>query len=223
MFTDLKKLAIASATGLAISFAATASSAATFVYDLLDNPDGAETVNGYDYGLRLDDSNMFFSFENGASATLTYDDVALTAVISGTMVESLGFAGDNTTRVFGDTWTLSYTMDGLTDLSGGQFLDETGNGSGSISFNGTTISLGSKSRPDGVFFYLTDDSNRDPNPNDEVLVGEGWVGGSGTQDFLFLAELNNGGDLPDIPLPAAGWMLIAGLGGLGALRRRRKQ
>ncbi len=28
--------------------------------------------------------------------------------------------------------------------------------------------------------------------------------------------------VPDIPLPAAGWMLIAGLGGMGALRRRKK-
>ena len=50
------------------------------------------------------------------------------------MVESLGFDTDGSTRLFGDTWSLSYTMNGLTDLGGGQFLDETGNGSGSISF-----------------------------------------------------------------------------------------
>jgi len=31
-----------------------------------------------------------------------------------------------------------------------------------------------------------------------------------------------GGPLPGVPLPAAGWMLIAGLGGLAAVGRRRK-
>ena len=29
-------------------------------------------------------------------------------------------------------------------------------------------------------------------------------------------------DVPTIPLPAAGWLLLAGIGGLGALRRFRK-
>ncbi|MEY1557463.1 VPLPA-CTERM sorting domain-containing protein [Yoonia sp. R2331] len=33
----------------------------------------------------------------------------------------------------------------------------------------------------------------------------------------------NGGNLTDVPLPAAGWMLIAGLGGLAAAKRRRKK
>lgn len=32
-----------------------------------------------------------------------------------------------------------------------------------------------------------------------------------------------GGDVAPIPLPAAGWMLLAGIGGLGALRRRQKR
>ena len=184
-----------------MAISATAATSATYVYDLFDNPDGSETGNGYDYGLRLDDSNKFFSFENGASATLSYDDVAKTAEISGTMRESLGFDTDGATRLFGTLWTVSYTMDMLTDLGGGLFLDETGNGSGSISETGTSISLGAKARGDGVYFYFTEDSNRDPNTNDELYVGEGWVGGSGTQDFLFLGELNEdiSIDLPTTP------------------------
>ena len=211
-----------------MAISATAATSATYVYDLFDNPDGSETGNGYDYGLRLDDSNKFFSFENGASATLSYDDVAKTAEISGTMRESLGFDTDGATRLFGTLWTVSYTMDMLTDLGGGLFLDETGNGSGSISETGTSISLGAKARGDGVYFYFTEDSNRDPNTNDELYVGEGWVGGSGTQDFLFLGELNEDISIdlpttPQVPLPAAGWMLIAGLGGLGAMRRLRSK
>ena len=31
-----------------------------------------------------------------------------------------------------------------------------------------------------------------------------------------------GGDLTPIPLPAAGWLLMAGVGGLAAMRRRKK-
>ena len=32
----------------------------------------------------------------------------------------------------------------------------------------------------------------------------------------------NGGDIPPVPLPAAGWLMLAGVGGLVAMRRRRK-
>ena len=31
-----------------------------------------------------------------------------------------------------------------------------------------------------------------------------------------------GADMPEIPLPAAGWLLLGGLGGLAAMKRRRK-
>ena len=33
---------------------------------------------------------------------------------------------------------------------------------------------------------------------------------------------DTGEDVPPVPLPAAGWMLLAGVGGLAAMRRRRK-
>jgi hypothetical protein len=57
--------------------------------------------------------------------------------------------------------------------------------------------------------------------------------GLGTKEFTTFAIVDKGivarerdrfpgDDMPPVPLPAAGWMLIAGIGGLAALRRRKK-
>ena len=49
-----------------------------------------------------------------------------------------------------------------------------------------------------------------------------WAGNqSGELSHLSIYGRGDG-DTPQIPLPAAGWMMIAGIGGLAALRRRRK-
>jgi len=44
-----------------------------------------------------------------------------------------------------------------------------------------------------------------------------WIGYSGSGDINWLV----GDPVSEIPLPAAGWLLIAGLGGLAAVRRRK--
>lgn len=198
--------------------AASAATAAVHVFDLHDNPDGTKTSKGYDYGLRLDHYGKFFSFDHGSTARLRYNSSTGEATITGTMRESKGYNAAGTAREYGDLWTISYTMTGLTDLGGGAFEDTVGNGSGSITLAGTSYTLGAKS--DGsTYFTLDDDGHRLPAGSD-FFSGRGWVDPAanlgGANDFLFAANL------AVMPVPAAGWLLIAGIGGLGMLRRMRK-
>lgn len=68
-----------------------------------------------------------------------------------------------------------------------------------------------------------------PGGNEDYVVG--WwnnsAGGQwndipGSSVLGVLVEYNDAQTAPPVPLPAAGWMLLAGIGGLAALRRRRK-
>ena len=120
-------------------------------------------------------------------------------------------------------------MTGVTNVNGsgsGQFIDRLGMGTGTISLGGTTYDLGATARGTD-FFLLTDNSDRADGTAD--LTSEGWVNTSSiwmtTNDFLFNADLNRidpNGELSAVPLPAPGLMLIAALGGLGVMRRRKK-
>lgn len=55
--------------------------------------------------------------------------------------------------------------------------------------------------------------------NTYALVDRGIVA---TERDIFRDGEGGGGDPSVVPLPAAGWMLLAGLGGIAALKRRRK-
>ncbi len=203
---------------LAVGLSTAAANAATYTYNLNDHPGTAHAAT-YDYGLRLDYAGKYFSFGNGASAQLIYDDVAKTASIVGTMVESLG------NGAFGGAWNISYTMSGLKDLGGGFFKEKNGSGSGSISLGSDSLALGAKANTWGTYFWLKPNGHRLTNDTTSV-VGAGWVdpqsGLGGANDFLFTASLDDSGAGASVPLPAAGWMLLSGLLGLGAAARRRR-
>jgi hypothetical protein len=51
-----------------------------------------------------------------------------------------------------------------------------------------------------------------------MATGDDWKLRAVTVDYTD----DGNGNLPPVPLPAAGWMLLAGLGGLGAMKRRQK-
>ena len=220
------------ATALALAFSASAASAATFTYDIFDNADGGLTSSNYSYGLRLDerrtDSEYFIlSFEgdenSDVGAQLKYDDTNGIVQIMGTMTQSFS---DGT---FAGVWEVFYQMLDVTNDGEGQFIDEAGHGFGYVKNGDTTYELGAKSRSSGDFFYLRDPSKtgRDDPNYPERFVGEGWVNFESTRccnDFLFTVDnriKNIDEELTPVPLPAAGWLLIAAVGGLGAMKRRK--
>ena len=225
-----------SAAAIATAFVvATSAHATTFVYGLGDHPDGNKS-DDYNYGLRLDreDPDRFFSFGPSVetianptlsrfSAYLIYDAFENTVTMRGEMTESLQSGG------IGGTYTLTYTIRGVANigaLGSGHFRDSSGSGMGSLTNGTETFDLGADSRSDGAYFIFGTDSR-----SYSGITGEGWVGQLSGQDkpndFLFTATfIGNtppGQDDPTVtPLPAAGWMLLAGLGGIGLMRRRRK-
>ena len=228
---------LAAATAATVCFAVSAQ-ATTFVYGLTDHPEGAlaDAPDNEDYGLRLDTNpaggtwpggKRFFSFgslddvstppaASDFTAFLVYDSALGTAEITGTVVESFG------NDTFGDTYSISYAMGSVnveTDAGGatGLFTDTSGTARGSLEDADERIELFTAKRSDGVYFNFDDDVRG-------FLGGEGWVGGVPANDFLFTATLLPGGlpqDPDPVPLPAAGWMLLAGLGGMVAIRRRK--
>lgn len=233
MMKHFLSIAAAGATAVVL---VTSAQAATYFYGLGDHPDGNMSAT-YDYGLRLDreDPDRFFSFgapvdtiasptASDFSAFLLYDDVAGTVSMRGTMVESI--AGGGT----GGTYRLEYDIAGVTNtgpLGSGLFSDFSGTGIGSLSNATESFALNADSRPGGEFFVFGLGSR-----NFNGITGEGWVGQDQGEakpnDFLFTAILLGdtpppGNPLNPVPLPAAGWMLIAGLGGMFAMRRRKTQ
>lgn len=232
----MKHFLLAGAVSAVALLGAAAAQATTFYYDLSDHPNGGKSAT-HDYGLRVDFVSKFFSFDNGAEAFLFYDSDTGDATMYGTMVESTGLdaAGNKT---IGNTFDFAYFMTDVTDIldangtSTGQFRVQNGDSFGFVygaADSGGDIELGTKSRGSNEYFNFWDQNPKSGTiPN--VLFGEGWVGGSMNccNDFLFTASLldtpppNNPPPPAPVPLPAAGWMLLAGLGGMGVMRRRKK-
>ncbi|MEL7131259.1 MAG: VPLPA-CTERM sorting domain-containing protein [Pseudomonadota bacterium] len=214
------------AAALTLIMGTVAHASTMFSYQLDDHPNGGKSAT-YDYGLRLDreSPDMFFSLstKNGADAYMSYDAAAGTAVMYGTLVQSLG------NGVFGNTFTFQYNLSGLTDDGNGGFTDTTGKGSGFVfgaGAGGSDLSLGAAAKKSnlyaGEYFRFGLDALSDrPHTGFE---GTGWVqSGPGANDFLFTATIATDAppppQVPNVPLPAAGWMLLLGLGAIGAVRR----
>lgn len=242
----LHNYAIAAAFVTAVS--ASGAIAATYTYDVYDHSNGgqANAPDYMDYGLRLDtlygksDERSFWSFEdmddqpndirNNSLARLKVDTGAGTASLSGQMRYN-----------FDDSlWDVTVNYTGISVLSGAGATASFGATTmmGTLTNGMTTYELVGKKKPNGgIFdFTLAFESGLKEGANDigvsyrvgplnETSTAAGWVssidGGqtmtTGTNDFLYTVEL------APVPLPAAGWMLLAGVGGMLTFGSRRKK
>ncbi|MEM0928033.1 MAG: VPLPA-CTERM sorting domain-containing protein [Pseudomonadota bacterium] len=203
---------LAISSGVAISLLGQAA-AATFVYTLGDHPDG-NAAPQHAYGLRLDSAGLFLSLDQaGADVKLTYDDVAMTAIITGTGVSN------TSGPTFGDSYTISYSLTGVSALGTG-FFKATG-GTGTVTNDSTSdvINLVGKQASSGYAFIFDNDAHRlGGHTIGTDIVGRGWLepiapGTAMPNDWLFVAE--------PVPVPAAAVLFGTALLGFGAARKRR--
>ncbi len=186
--------------------AAWAGTISTGSYQLLDHGDGQL---GPDYGLRVDSLGEVFSVELGAAnVVLDYDSVALTAVITGTLNENtMGGNGG-----VGPTWTVSYTLSGLT-LTAEGFTASGGSGTVTDPFSNVTVLTGELQGGSGPVFVFEADGHRISGDSD-TPVARGWLLPTGsTDDWLARAVL--------LPEPAVAAQIGVALLALGWIARRR--
>ena len=189
-------------------------------YFLIDHGNGNL---GSNYGLRLDildppaGAGPTFSVSSGdARVTLSWDGSG-TAVIQGVMV-------NNET---GNLWTVTHTLTGITATSDG-FIASFGEMTVGVAaedqdlYGASVYTFFSVPSGQDAFVAAGDDHRCGSDPDCGPLVARGWLNIEGvdtrqndgsTEDWLV--------QLRPVPLPAAVWMLLAGLGMFGAARRAR--
>ena len=200
-------LLIAAAVGLAVCLGPVTARAGTILpgsYFLFDH--GAASL-GPAYGLRVDATGDVFSTELGlANAILTWDGGS-TASIAGTLNENtLGGNGG-----VGPTWTVLYTLTGVTAVGTLGFVATGASGTLTDPFSVVTNIIGEPDGSGNVFEFLAD-GHRLTGDND-TPVGRGWLLPPGTtDDWIVRAVL--------VPEPGTGLLFSIGLVGLSAYRRR---
>ncbi|MFK8031934.1 MAG: VPLPA-CTERM sorting domain-containing protein [Gammaproteobacteria bacterium] len=191
--------------------------AASLTFEIGNHADGALYDGSTNpYGLRLDDLGQTFTVGDnlpgaftGASLTLTFDpaDLAAGAVLTGTVI-------DNAT---GLGYDVNYMMTDLTAAPNGGFISQSGTGTLNERFGEGTFVLASKSNGTGSFIFDNDGHRIDGASTG--WVGRGWFEGSGANDFLITGTSDA---IPaPVPLPAAIWLMGAGLVSLFGFKRRQ--
>ncbi len=202
----------------AITVAMVAGGAHAAVYQLDDHDYGSKS-NEYEYGLRLDGPNLFFTFSQDNGSNVRMNASGGSAHIYGTVYQS--FSG----KITGTTaWTYDYKMtySGTDD----DFLSW--DGAGHIT-DGTTyyslLGMQKKSDPYHTLQFGMDDPK---NKYTNTYVGWGWVStascdadGTNCGDYTYSGAQDGLWTATPVPLPAAAWLMIAGIGAMGVARSRR--
>ncbi len=198
-------------------FAQTPSSAATYNFALSDHPDGAKSPP-FEYGIRMDNWNKFFSFEIPGGVGLTVkDDLGMeSAIMQGVVIEN------SSTDDIVAAWLLDYEFTGLTMEGSGAFTATGGSGTLTELGGPGLINFSSKQRNGTAMFFRDGGHRGNPGWN-----GWGWLMASngptsGTNDFLFAATPGMA-NIPEVPVPAALPLLLSALGLFGWYGRRRQR
>jgi len=186
-------------------------SASAAIFDIADHPDGNMAAN-FEYGLRLDGEDKFFSLDGASTAQLFVDTINGTATIMGTVIEN-SLTNNNVA-----TWNLSYVFSGISLVGAGGEFTASG-GAGTVTEIGGAMEIinmiGKQKSGTGIAFSFLNDGHR--LPGNTGLVGRGWIQKHGTNDYLFTASVSA------VPLPPAALLFGSALAGMGFLGRRRKQ
>jgi hypothetical protein len=203
----MKKSLYAAVAATAIMAAGSAS--AGMVYNIVAAPTPVADNNFFgDYEALFGVGNVGFGLVQSAETT------ADTVVSFSAELEESGFING---------WRFEFTPgptitfeEPLPDIATGVFIDGpqsfTGDDMQFFSNNGTPAGLGDAGF--GIFYDLT-------GTIDTVFLAYADRDGNVDSDFDDIV-VETAGAVNVVPLPAAGWMLLAGLGGLAAMRRRQK-
>ncbi|MEL7344601.1 MAG: VPLPA-CTERM sorting domain-containing protein [Pseudomonadota bacterium] len=203
---------------MAVALVAGGASAAS--YQLDDHPYGSKS-GSYDYGLRLDGPNLFFTFSEDNGSNVRMDASGGTAHIYGTIYQSTG-VGTTT----GVAWTYDYKM----SYTGADDDFMSWDGAGYVTDGSSyyaLLGMAKKDDPYHTFQFGTDDPK---NKLVNTFVGWGWVStascdpnGTNCGDYTYSGAQDGLWTATPVPLPAAAWLMIAGFGALGVARSRRSK
>ena len=140
-------------------------------------------------------------------------------------LEDFGCSNDDSNTFFHCYSAIALTEDNWNTETIGLFDSDF-----SLTFQDIFGSFASVAGSDSVFnWYVTVDGDLQDGTSESGFFGfEGLdlasniIGVSGNQGGTAAFTAGSAGGPSQVPLPAAGWLLIAGLGGMAALKRRKK-
>jgi len=165
----------------------------------------------------------------GAGTTCSTSQLTVSLDCEGAYSGNASSDIDALTVLFGETgWSELEKVDASSGSSGGLTVTTTDGTIGTWAYSGDTSAFGGmiailKGGPTFSAYLL--DLEVVPLAGDwntsGILKGNGGAGPE-LSNFTLWTRPGGGPDTPPVPLPAAGWMLLAGVGGLAAWGRRRR-